>query len=141
MLLAKNPIVSKLAEIVFVPSREIVLWVGLKAKTPLNDAGRIRLPPVCVPRLRGTCWSATAAADPQDEPPGVRSKLWGLAVWGPELVTLNSVVVVFPVHEQVFLVGGKADWGSKLLGCFYEPKIRAPAFLIVATADASTPDR
>lgn len=55
------------------------------------------LPPVCAPRLIGICMSATAAAEPDDEPPGVRSGSWGLVVLGPELATVNSVVVVLPM--------------------------------------------
>lgn len=66
------------------------------ANTPVKEAGRIRLPPVCPPRLNGTWKSATAAADPHEEPPGVLFGLWGLVVSGPELVTVNSVVVVLP---------------------------------------------
>lgn len=54
------------------------------------------LPPVWAPRAIGTWKSATAAAEPQEEPPGVRFGSCGLVVLGPELVTQNSVVVVLP---------------------------------------------
>ncbi len=39
---------------------------------PQNDAGRMVEPPVCVASASGTWKSATAAAEPLDEPPGVR---------------------------------------------------------------------
>ena len=81
----------------FVPSGETALYVGFKAKTPVKEAGRIILPPVWAPRASGTWKSATAAADPHEEPPGVRFGSWGLVVFGPELATQNSVVVVLPV--------------------------------------------
>ena len=35
---------------------------------PLNDAGRICDPPVCVPNANGTWKSPTAAPDPDDDP-------------------------------------------------------------------------
>lgn len=57
------------------------------------------LPPVCAPKLSGICKSATAAADPHEEPPGVRRGSRGLVVSGPELATVNSVVVVLPVGK------------------------------------------
>ena len=58
------------------------------------------LPPVCVPKLSGTWKSATAAADPAEDPPGVRFGLCGLVVSGPEFRTANSVVVVLPTTPQ-----------------------------------------
>ena len=54
-------------------------------------------PPVWVPSPMGICRSATAAADPEEEPPGVRDGSWGFRVGGPWLVAANSVVVVLPV--------------------------------------------
>lgn len=68
----------------------------LKAYTPLKDPGRTILPTVCVPKATGTWKSATAAADPDDEPPGVLLASWGLRVRGPSVVAANSVVSVFP---------------------------------------------
>ena len=52
-------------------------------------------PVVWVPRQIGTIISATAAADPELEPPGVYSILFGFAV-GPGARWPNSVVTVFP---------------------------------------------
>ena len=40
--------------------------------------------------------AATAAAEPLDEPPGVRVSSWGLVVW-VGVSTANSVVAVFPL--------------------------------------------
>ena len=56
--------------------------VGLNPMTPQNAAGRITEPPVCVPTASGTMPAATAAAEPCDEPPGVRPGAAGFAV-GP----------------------------------------------------------
>ncbi len=52
-------------------------------------------PPVCVPKATGTMKSATAAADPLDDPPGVCARSCGLAV-GPGWRNANSVVTVLP---------------------------------------------
>ena len=52
-------------------------------------------PPVCVPNATGTMKSATAAADPLEDPPGVCARLRGFAV-GPGWRNANSVVIVLP---------------------------------------------
>src|SRR5438045_9532592 len=52
-------------------------------------------PPVCVVSATGTWKSATAAADPDDDPPGVRVGSCGLRV-GPGSVKAYSVVTVLP---------------------------------------------
>lgn len=57
------------------------------------------LPPFCDPKLRGTWKSATAAAEPVDEPPGVRCLSCGFVVFGPLFRTVNSGVVVFPEKQ------------------------------------------
>jgi len=50
------------------------------ANTPQNAAGRMIEPLVCEPSASGTMAAATAAAEPDDEPPGVRSGSRGLRV-------------------------------------------------------------
>ena len=50
---------------------------------------------VWLPSAAGTMKSATAAADPLEEPPGVRERSRGLRV-GPGEKTANSVVTVLP---------------------------------------------
>ena len=54
------------------------------------------LPPAYVPTPSGTWKSAATAAEPADEPPGVRFRSWEFVVFGPEFVTVNSVVVDLP---------------------------------------------
>lgn len=54
------------------------------------------LPPVCVARPIGAWKSATAAPDPDEEPPGVRRGSCGFRVLGPAFVAANSAVVVLP---------------------------------------------
>ena len=55
-------------------------WVGLKPTTPQKAAGRITEPLVCEPIAPGTMCAATAAAEPLEEPPGVRPASCGLVV-------------------------------------------------------------
>src|SRR6202022_4672345 len=77
------------------PARGITPKLGLKPTTPQNAAGRITDPAVCVPKASGTMPSATAAAEPLDEPPGVCAGLRGFAVL-PGVKVANSVVTVLP---------------------------------------------
>ena len=63
------------------PLRGIAPKVGLKPTTPQKAAGRITEPPVWVPTASGTWPAATAAADPDDEPPGVRPGRRGFRVF------------------------------------------------------------
>ena len=63
---------------------------------PQNDAGRMTEPPVCVPSASGTIPQATAAAEPDDEPPGVCAVLCGLRVLFGTCVA-SSVVTVLPM--------------------------------------------
>src|SRR6266853_5896792 len=62
---------------------------------PQYAAGRMVEPPVCVVSAIGTGKSATAAAEPDDDPPGVRAESCGLRV-GPGSVKAYSVVTVLP---------------------------------------------
>src|SRR5439155_15466484 len=69
--------------------------VGLQPATPQNDAGRVIEPPVCEPIAPRHMPVATAAADPLDDPPGVRSRFHGLRVAGGSKQA-NCVVTVLP---------------------------------------------
>ena len=88
--------VSRLTENSFAPSGLSVAQVGLKARTPQNDPGRIIDPPVWVPSAAGTIRSATAAAEPLDDPPGVRPRSWGLRVIAIRPWAANSIVSALP---------------------------------------------
>ena len=68
---------------------------GLKPKTPQKDAGRITDPFVCVPMATGTCPADTAAAEPEEDPPGLYSILFGFRV-SDGSIKANGVVTVFP---------------------------------------------
>ena len=59
-------------------------------------AGRTMEPAVCVPKASGAMQSATAAAEPEEEPPGVCAGSCGLAV-APGWRVANSVVTVLPI--------------------------------------------
>src|SRR5215213_6980357 len=71
------------------------LYDGLKPATPQYAAGRITEPAVWEPVATGTMPAATAAAEPDEEPPGVCSRLCGLRVL-PVCWCANSVVTVLP---------------------------------------------
>ena len=53
---------------------------GLEADDAAEGGGRITEPTVWEPSARGAMPAATAAAEPLEEPPGVRWRSWGLAV-------------------------------------------------------------
>ena len=95
---------------------------------PLYEPGRIVLPIVCVPREMGTWKSATAAPEPDDEPPGVREGSWGFEVFGPLCegpteVAANSVVVVLPVVN--ILEGGFRALGKGGQHAEYQRPVRS----------------
>ena len=69
--------------------------MGLKPTTPQKLAGRRIEPPTCVPRATGTMPAATIAAEPEDDPPGVRRGSCGFVV-GPGWTSANSVVTALP---------------------------------------------
>ena len=70
-------------------------YVGFMPATPQKAAGRVIDPPVCVPSAPRHMPQATAAADPLDEPPGVRSRFQGLRVTGGS-IQANGVETVLP---------------------------------------------
>ena len=77
------------------PVRGIVPKLGFMPQTPQKAAGRTTEPAVWVPRASGTPPAATVAAEPEDEPPGVRESACGLRVAfaAPQA---SSVVTVLP---------------------------------------------
>src|SRR5690242_17016981 len=78
------------------PARDTRPCEGFIANTPQKVPGRMIEPLVCVPIASGTIAAATAAAEPDEDPPGVRSGSCGLRValgWK----YANSVVTVLPM--------------------------------------------
>src|SRR5207253_5276748 len=76
-------------------------YVGLMPTHPTRAAGWRIDPPVSVPSAPGTKRAATAAADPPEEPPGVRSRSHGLRVGPYALFSVdepiaNSSMFSFP---------------------------------------------
>ena len=57
--------------------------VGLMPVTPFSDAGQVMEPSVSVPMASAASPAARAAPEPEDEPPGLRSKAHGLQVRPP----------------------------------------------------------
>ena len=92
---ASTPSVSSVGLNTLTPWNGSTSTVGLKPTTPQYAAGRINEPLVCVPIAAGTCPSATAAAEPDDEPPGVYPARHGFLVL-PGWTNANSVVTVLP---------------------------------------------
>src|SRR5690606_11437935 len=80
ILRAMIPSVSSPWHRTLMPTVLIAPKVGLNAVTPQKLAGRMIEPDVCVPNARGTMPAATAAQEPDDEPPGVCAGLCGLRV-------------------------------------------------------------
>ncbi len=79
----------------WLPPRLIAPTVGLKPKQPQKLAGRTIEPNTCVPIPTLIAPTATAAAEPLLEPPGVRVRSHGLRV--PRgCIHANSVVTVLP---------------------------------------------
>ena len=70
-------------------------WVGFSATLPQKPAGRMIDPPTWVPMAVGSMRAATAAAEPEEEPPGVRSRSKGWRV-GPGCEPPSSAVTVLP---------------------------------------------
>ena len=65
--------VSRLLQAGTKPAAENVPFVGLKPTMPLNAAGTLPEPAVSVPSANDTSPAATATADPDEEPPEIRS--------------------------------------------------------------------
>src|SRR5262245_2704161 len=68
---------------------------GLRPQTPQYEAGLVLDPPVCEPSASRDIPSATAAAEPLEEPPGVCERSQGLRVGGGS-TQANVVVTVLP---------------------------------------------
>ena len=78
-------------------------------------------PVVWVPIAIGTMKSATAAAEPLDEPPGVRVRSCGLRV-GPGCRLANSVVTVLPsstppaLRDSATQAASRSGWRPLWIG-------------------------
>ena len=68
-LRARRPMVSSVGASGIVPRAETAPWVGFQAVMPQAWAGMRTEPPVSEPSAATTAPLATAAAEPDDEPP------------------------------------------------------------------------
>src|SRR4051794_4700243 len=93
---ANSPTVSSVHEKHFTPTVGSIRNEGFIAATPQNAAGRITEPPVWVPSASGIIPAATAAAEPDEDPPGVWPGLCGLRV-AVGSSDAKPVVVVLPM--------------------------------------------
>ena len=64
-------------------------WLGFMPTRPLNAAGMRVEPPPSLAVPHGISPAATAAAEPPDDPPGVRSRSHGLRVTPHALVLVK----------------------------------------------------
>src|SRR5262249_61187606 len=79
---ASGPQWSNVYEFVITPVRLTSPNVGMSPTTPQSDAGPRMEPPVSEPSATGTRPAATAAPEPEDEPPVKRSRFHGLRAGG-----------------------------------------------------------
>src|SRR5215831_12608417 len=78
-----GPTVSWVWEIGTTPARLVRPTVGLMPTTPLTDDGQTIDPLVSVPSVAVARLAAAAAAEPELEPQGERSRTYGLTPWRP----------------------------------------------------------
>src|SRR3989338_7370709 len=101
MVFVRGPIWSSDEPIAIRPERDTAPYVGLRPIRPVCAAGCLIEPPVSEPSAATAIPPATAAADPPDEPPGIRGVSRGFFV-GPkaefsvELPIANSSIFVLP---------------------------------------------
>src|SRR6185312_11301436 len=72
------------------PNRLMRPYVGFTPTTPQNAAGCLTLPPVSEPRAISVIPAATAAAEPPEDPPGLRAGSTGLRVGPYALVSVED---------------------------------------------------
>src|SRR5256885_511054 len=73
-----GPTVSCVWEIGTTPARLVRPTVGLMAATPLALPGQTMLPSVSLPKETAAKFADAAAAEPDDDPQGLRSMPYGL---------------------------------------------------------------
>src|SRR5438045_3040911 len=96
-------------------------WVVFRPTTPQQAAGTRTEPAVSVPKATSAMPVATATAEPQDDPPGIRrdqrlSGLCGVPKYSlnPEGDTANSLRLVLPTIST-FCWRAKAKAGASFL--------------------------
>ncbi len=117
-----GPAVSWAAEMGTIPPRLTRPSVGFRPTTPQAPAGERIDPSVSVPIDTGARPAATATAEPELEPDGLRPVPCGFAVWPPSVLQpLLECVERILAHSERFAL----------------PRITAPAARTRATANAS----
>ena len=111
---AKNPQVSKEGARSWQASRLTRPWVGRMPNRPQWLAGARTDPPVSVPSAKSHRLFDTAEAEPDDEPPGMRSgapPFTGVPKWAflPDIEKASSSVMVLPTKRRPRR-GGAARW-------------------------------
>src|SRR5215211_165674 len=93
-------------------------WLGLKPTRPANEPGMRVEPPPSLAVASGTAPAATAAADPPDDPPGVRLGSQGFRVTPHALVLVNDSV---PNSGAAVLPSGTAPAARSRATCTESP--------------------
>ena len=113
---------------------------------PQIDAGRSTEPRTWLPVAIGSMLAATAAAEPDDEPPGVRARSHGFQV-GPGSAMVSSVVTVLPTitapprRNASTCAASVAGWFSANSGLLHwVGKPRTSKQSLMATGSPSTID-
>ncbi len=86
--------------------------VGLRPTTPHIAAGILTEPRVSVPSAQIAVPEATAAAEPPEEPPAVRSASQGFWVCGVRTPKANSWVCVLPSSSAPCRPASATHWAS-----------------------------
>ncbi|MCY1450819.1 hypothetical protein D9M71_676550 [compost metagenome] len=112
MSAANGPTQSRLVMAGMTPARLTRPKVGFRPITPQQAAGMRTEPPVSVPRAKSARPAATAAAEPLDEPPGMRPGYSGLLavpfqLFRPVVPKASSCRLVLPVMRQP---ASSRDW-------------------------------
>src|SRR5216110_3894514 len=98
-----GPAVSWLWEIGMIPARLIKPTVGLMPTMPQIPDGHTIEPSVSVPRDKTVRFADVAAADPELEPHGLRSRTYGFLHWPPRaLHPLDELLDRKLAHSERF---------------------------------------
>src|SRR5713226_2477284 len=104
-LRACGPTVSCECEMGITPWRLVIPTVGLIPTMPEAEDGLMIEPSVSVPSAATHRLAATATPEPELEPPGLRSRTYGLRVWRPRpLQPLDERVERKLAHSLILLL-------------------------------------
>ena len=77
---------------------------GLRAYSPVKDAGILTLPPISLPIPRGVPLKASIELSPPDDPPLLSRVLYGLVVYPKTLLYVSGIIIAVGTFLLVNLV-------------------------------------